>query len=110
MELRPEAADEYAYYDGASCETELYGYRDTRDGDRYGSYDELEYHADEDCGQVGVFEVGYGVAHHGADFVDGVGSADNGQAVAKLQYEVGACQQPHAGPRHARDVYGIKFA
>ena len=84
MELRAEAAYEYANHDRATCKAEFYRNGYAGDGDRNRPYDKRQHHANEDCREIRILEVYDRVAEQFLHAVDRTAFADNGKTIAKL--------------------------
>ena len=107
VKARAERADQDADDDRAACQAEFYGQADARDAYGDAPEREPEDQADEDCHEVGLFEVFHGVAEYLFHMLDRCGFTHDRQAVAHLQTQVGCGQQLHARTVDAADVDAV---
>ena len=99
VQPRAEGADENADDDRSAGEPESYGRRDAGQVERNCTECESENDADENCRDVGLVEVLFGISEHLLDVVHGGCFADDDDAVADLQHQTRCGQQRHAADR-----------
>ena len=110
MQARTERADQDADDDRAARQSQLYGQADARNADGDAPQHQSQNQSDEDRHEIGFVEVLDGVAENLLDVLDRRGFADDRQAVAHLEPQVGRCEQLHARTVDAADVDAVVVA
>ena len=109
MEAWAVGADKDTHDDGATGQTEAHGVAQPHvDGNA--PQKEAQDNAQEDGHHVGLVQVFDGVTQFVGHMLDAVGLADDGDAVAHAQDEVGRGDELYAGALYAADVDAVAVA